>query len=64
MYYNCLYHCTYYCLHRKNPYIEHYDVIKVNEYMDLDKLAKVLNELITKFSGMFAYTVALYNHFI
>ena len=36
---------------RKNPYVEHYDVIKVNEYMQLDNLAKVLNELIKKFPG-------------
>ena len=45
----------YHCLHRKNPYVEYYDVINVNEYMDLDNLAKVLNELVAKFSGMFAY---------
>ena len=42
-----------YLLHRKNPYVEHYDVVKVNEYMDLDNLAKVLEELVNKYSGMF-----------
>ena len=43
----------FYCyLFRKNPYEEHYDVIKVNEYMDLVSLAKVLDELMKKFPGM------------
>ena len=43
----------FYCyLHRKNLYEEHYDVIKVNEYMDLVTLAKVLDELTKKFAGM------------
>ena len=36
---------------RKNPYEEHYDVIKVNEYMDLVSLAKVLDELMKRFAG-------------
>ena len=38
--------------HRKNPYVENYDVIKVNEYMNLDNLAKVLEELVKIFSGI------------
>ena len=38
-------------LNRKNPYVEHYDKVKVNEYMDLDRLAKVLNELTEMFPG-------------
>ena len=37
---------------RKNPYEEHYDVIKVNEYMDLVTLAEVLDELMKRFAGM------------
>ena len=44
-----------YHLHRKDPYKEHYDVVKVNEYMSLDDLAKVLEELINKFSGIIVY---------
>ena len=43
--------CCY--LHRKDPYEEHYDVTKVNEYMNLVSLAKVLDELMKKFAGMF-----------
>ena len=39
-------------LYRKNPYIENCDMVKVNEYMDLDSLAKVLDELVKEFSGI------------
>ena len=39
-------------LYRKNPYVENYDMIKVNEHMDLDSLAKVLDELVKKSSGI------------
>ena len=42
-------------LNRKNPYEEHYDKVKVNEYMDLDSLAKVLNELTEMFPGTYLY---------
>ena len=40
-------------LDRKNPYEECYDKVKVNEYMDLDSLAKVLNELTEMFPGTY-----------
>ena len=37
---------------RKNPYVEQYDRVKVNEYLELERLAKVLEQLVDKFSGM------------
>ena len=40
-------------LYRKNPYEEHYDRVKVNEYMDLVSLAKVLDELTKMFPGTY-----------
>ena len=49
-----------YHLHRKDPYKEHYDKVKVNEYMSLDELAKVLEELVKKFSGMFTARFSTY----
>ena len=52
-----LLHC--YLLCRKNPYTEHYDKVKVNEYMDLDKLAKILEALVKKYPGMFVDRVYL-----
>ena len=45
--------------YRKNPYVEHYDVIMVNEYMKLDNLAKLLDELIKKFSGIFTDLICI-----
>ena len=42
-------------LHRKNPYVKKNDAIKVNEYLDLGRLAKVLQKLDDKYSGILAY---------
>ena len=53
-------------LYRKNPYEERYDKVKVNEYMDLVSLAKVLDELTKIFPGTYVcimYTI-LYNNYV
>ena len=50
-------------LYRKNPYEERYDKVKVNEYMDLVNLAKVLDELTKIFPGKYVcimYTILSY----
>ena len=47
-----------YDVHRKDPYTEHYDVVKFNEYMDLNNLAKVLEKLLNKFPGMFVRNIS------
>jgi len=40
-------------VHRKNPYDEQYDRMKVNEYLDLERLANILEILTKTLQGMF-----------
>jgi len=37
--------------YRKNPYDEQYDRMKVNEYLDLERLANILEMLTTTLQG-------------
>jgi len=40
---------------RKNPYTEHYEKIKVDEFLNLKRLAIVLETLVDSFPGMLSF---------
>ena len=45
---------------RKNPYTEHYEKLKVDEFLNLKRLAIILENLVESFPGVFSVLIQLY----